>query len=280
MKWLAKKLLVLVLFVAVLFLTACGKKEQTPSEMINETDQFSVTMELVGEVPRMEDFRILQGGCVTEDYAWFIMTSEENADIYYMTKCYVLKYDRATMQEIKRSEVLNLGHGNDITYNPETNELYVPNCCFRQVSVLDADTLEVIDSKTFDIMESYAIDYNVSSQSFVTNYGGGGMIFRDKDLKVTKVTKEPDTKLVTQGICADDKYVYHVFWSPENNLEEPDNMIFVFDWDGNLITKIPIGMNEYEPENISLVGDTFYIGFNDRVTWESGKIYAVKLIKE
>ena len=264
----------------MLFLLAFfNRKEVKVSDVINSTDQFKVTAELVGEVPRIDGFRIMQGGCVTEKYAWFIMINEENARNYFMTECYIIKYERETMEEISRSEVLMLGHANDIAYVPETNELYVIHVNLNHVSVLDADSLEIKAEKIME-GEGHGIDYNESRESFVIASGELLMFIRDKNFKLTGYADGVETTLTTQGICTDDKYIYHVLYSSPRNTEEPENMIFVFDWDGNLITKIPIGFKEYEPENISVVGDTIYIGFNDRLTWESGKVYAMKLEKE
>lgn len=83
---------------------------------------------------------------------------------------------------------------------------------------------------------------------------------------------------MTQGICADEKYVYHVMYSTSSNTEEPMHMIFVRDWDGALIASIPVALKACEPENISLVGDMFYIGFNNS-TGTGGVVYTVKLVK-
>ena len=87
----------------------------------------------------------------------------------------------------------------------------------------------------------------------------------------------PSNTLVSQGICADEKYVYHVLYSPKSNTKEPDNIIHVLDYEGNMITKIPIGLKGMEPENISLVEDTFYIAFN--VTKEAAHLYKGKLVR-
>ena len=55
-------------------------------------------------------------------------------------------------------------------------------------------------------------------------------------------------------------------------------MLFVYDWDGNFVTKIILGI-EYEPENLSLVGDTFYMGCNNS-SWSGGLLFTAKIVKE
>lgn len=214
----------------------------------------------------------MQGGCVTEKDAWFIIVGRENYNDDKNKESYIIKYDMETMKEVKRSEKLKLGHANDVAFDSERNEIYVSHVYRDRVSILDADTLEVKETKKLEFPQ-YAIAYNQKRESFATALNQCDMVFYDKNFNVKDAALTPNTTLVTQGICADDKYVYHVLYSVKSNEDEPDNMIFVMDWDGNLITKIPIGLNEYEPENISLVDDTFYIGVSDR------KIFSAKLVK-
>ena len=40
---------------------------------------------------------------------------------------------------------------------------------------------------------------------------------------------------------------------------KPDNVLSVYDWDGNLITVIELSVGSIEPENISVIGDGIYI---------------------
>lgn len=90
------------------------------------------------------------------------------------------------MKEVARSEVLSLGHANDITYIPETNELYVIHVVNRKVSILDADTLTVKDTVRMQFMDSYAIEYNPQRNEFVTGIASAGMGIFDRDLKVQR----------------------------------------------------------------------------------------------
>lgn len=266
----------LFLLLAVLLLTACGKSEALPGEILNSQDSFGVTTELVLEIPSVDDnFRVMQGGCVTEQYAWFIVVSTENYSDESAKEAYIVKYDLSAMTEVGRSEVLKLGHANDMTYLPESNELYVSMVYADRIAIVDADTLELKKMTKFRC-GNYAIDYVASSEMFVTARGTLEMIFYNKEKKRTNMTMAQNTTLVQQGICADEKYVYHVLYSPKSNIEEPEHIILVLDWEGNVITRIPIGIKEYEPESISLVGDTFYIGFN---TGEGGLLYTAKLVK-
>jgi len=259
------------------FLASCSKKTQPPSEMLNSEDHFSVTTEELVKFSSIdENFRIMQGGCVTEEYAWFIVVSAEDYGNDATKECYIVQYDRLTMEEIKRSEVLKLGHANDITYMPETNELYVSQVYGNYISILDADTLESKEVKRLSYV-NHAIAYEPTQEKFALASGKLGMYILAKNLVSVDYANPHDTTLVTQGICADDKYVYHVLYSSKSNEVETENMIFVVDWEGNLVSKVPIGLEGYEPENISLVGDVFYIGCNDGA---GGVVFTAKLRKE
>jgi hypothetical protein len=60
------------------------------------------------------------------------------------------------------------------------------------------------------------------------------------------------TAYITQGIACDDNYIYCV-------LDKPD-VIVVYDWFGCFVTKIDLSnVVDYEPENISIVGDSIYV---------------------
>jgi len=253
--------------------------ENIPAGMLNATDSFAVTTELVRDLPNIDDnFRVMQGGCVSEEYAWFMIVNAENYSDDYNKRCYIVQYDRETMEEVFRSEPLALGHANDLTYVAETNELYALHGHRYRISVLDADTLTIKEEiKLNEAFNCYAIEYNQDKDCFVLAMGKAGQAVFNRDWKPVQVASSQDTKLVTQGICADARYVYHVLYSTKSNTEEPDNMIYVIDWEGNLITKIPIGLEGYEPENISLVGDAFYIGCNDGA---GGIVFTAKLTKE
>ena len=270
--------LVFILILASCVLTGCGPKNAPPSQVLNQEDAFSLELTYLADIPKTGSFRILQGGCVTQEHAYFAMLSDENFNSYILSKCYIIKYDRHTMQELCRSEVMSLGHANDITYIPESNELYVVHCVNRKVSILDADTLTVKRTDRLQRLDSYAISYNPSRDQFVSGIATAGMGFFDSELNVVGSAKELDTTLVTQGICSDDKYIYHIMYSTKTNTEEPMHMIFVRDWEGNLITSIPVGLKDCEPENISLVGDTFYIAVNNSDK-TGGVVYTGKLTK-
>ena len=253
-------------------------------DLIQSGAPLTTKNQLLGHIPHVDDnFRVLQGGCVNEEYGWFALIGADKAKHYPLTECYILKFRLDTMEEVARSQVLKLGHANDITYLPETNELYVIHVTGRQISILDADTLEIKGKKRMTT-EAYALDYDPATQRIVIALGTMGMLmYNDLDLKTDSVCGYGfplESTLVTQGICCDDTYIYHVLWSPDSNTQEPDNVIVVFDWEGKEITRIPIGLKGMEPENISLVNDIFYISFNQADIPGAELLYKMQLVEE
>ena len=236
---------------------------------IRPDTNYATISELVGNVPREGNFKILQGGCVTDQYAYMAVLNTTDYD----TKdagCYIYKFSKDTWKVVKRSELLMLAHANDITYNPNTNQLFVVHCYVdgTKISIIDADTLKLVDTLHTDI-DIYALDYYAPTNTFV---GGARLrtctfFFRyspkgDRLLTTGQITPI-ETKMTTQGICRDDKYVYHVMYSTDN--KEPYNTIIIYD----LETKKPaqyirLSISGQEPENISLVDGVFYIGCNPK----------------
>ena len=227
---------------------------------------YATISELVAHVPKNGNFKIMQGGCVTEDYAYFAVINTTDYD----TKdsgCYIYKYSTDNWKLVKRSGVLMLAHANDITYDPNTNHLFVAHCYVdsTQISIIDADTLKLVGTIHTDA-GVYALDYHAESNTFVGGQGKSGTIFFKYNPQGTKLLtygriSPTSTQMITQGICRDDQYVYHVMFS--NSSVEPFNTIIIYDLEGKkLAHNVRLSISGQEPENISLVNGAFYIGCN------------------
>lgn len=227
---------------------------------------YATISELVAHIPKSGNFKALQGGCVTEDYAYMAVINTTDYD----TKdsgCYIYKYSTDNWKLVKRSGVLMLAHANDITYDPATNRLYVAHCYVdsTKISIIDADTLKLVGTIHTDA-GVYALDYHPASNTFVGGQGKSGTIFFKYNPTQTKLLtygriNPISTQMITQGICRDDKYVYHVMFS--NSSVEPYNTIIIYDLEGKkLAHNVRLSISGQEPENISLVNGAFYIGCN------------------
>ena len=235
---------------------------------IRPDTHYATISELVGNVPREGNFKALQGGCVTDKYAYMAVLNTTDYDTQD-AGCYVYKISTETWKVVKRSGLLMMAHANDITYNPNTNQLFVAHCYVdsTRISILDADTLKLVGTIHTDL-GVYALDYYAPTNTFIGGRGKSGTIFfkyspkGDRLLTTGQITPIA-TKMITQGICRDDKYAYHVMFSTDAN--EPYNTIIIYD----LITKklahnVRLSISDQEPENISLVDGAFYIGCNPK----------------
>ncbi len=241
------------------------------SDVLNKTDKFATQTEIVKRVAQIDGKRIMQGGCTDGKYLYVCMTNTGD-----VTTAYIHKIDLETMSTVKVSEALATDHSNDMTYVPETNELFVNHCYenVRRNTVVDAETLEVKRYHDFPVYNSF-ISYNEKRDVFVY---GAYKYFRILDRKTLMLPEgykeEYPLRVVpytSQGCCTDDEYIYFVY--------SDENVIRVYDYDGKFVTEIKMDISSIEPENMSIVGDTIYIGCNN-ANWTGGIIYKGKIVKE
>lgn len=188
------------------------------------------------------------------------------------------------------------GHINDMTYNPNTNRLYIVSyfsdvpSTYGNLAVVDPETFEVEkmltlrkDKKAYSF---HGIAYDRLHNQYILTSAGDQYDFWDADfnyLKSVSVTRyESDT---LQGIETDGSYIYRGLW---RNFEK--NTIAVYDYNGNSLRLIdvPISGDETEFQDImydwngnwyintadydaekNLAGCSFYyIGMQDAVNYE------------
>ncbi|MBE6754945.1 MAG: hypothetical protein E7555_00575 [Ruminococcaceae bacterium] len=220
----------------------------------------SFSSELVLEDLHYGSQTILQGGCTDGKYAYFCSHNG------YADVCSISKYEIDTWKEVARSNVVDVDHGNDITYNKDKRCLVVchnaPNRTL--VSYVDKDTLEIIE--TIEIpLEIYSITYNAKTNKYAVGISYTfDFAILDKNFKVIETIKGVKPKSTTrQGMDSDDKYLYFLLSFP--------NAISVYDWDGNHygVFELNDEAAKYESENIFLLNDDLYIGYN----YSFGKVY-------
>ncbi len=235
---------------------------------IRPDTNYATVSELVGGIPYDGNFKIMQGGCVTEKYAYMAVINTADYDLKD-AGCYIYKLDSKTWKTVRRSGVIMSAHSNDITYIPEKNQIYVVHCYVnaKQITVLDADTLEFVETIYTD-SGIYALDYHAPSKTFIGGQGKSGTIFfryaKDGKTLITAGKITPiSTQMITQGICRDDRYAYHVMYSTQN--VEPYNTILIYDIEKKTLAhRVRLSISDQEPENISIVDGVFYIGCNPR----------------
>lgn len=225
-------------------------------------------MEQIGTVPWIDDCAVMQGGCANESFLWVALITTENYQDYRQGEGYIIKYDLATMKEIARSERMPLGHANDITWHPKENALYINETYDNRICMMDADTLQPRDV-ILAASYSHAIAYEPESDRFVFAFESGvadqKMNFWVSDENMQKIYGKigQTSQLVSQGMFADEDYLYFLFSATD--YQPSSSLLYVTDWDGNPITQIKLVFDydgPLEPENISIVGNYFYICCN------------------
>lgn len=219
------------------------------------------------------DINGAQGGCIVGDYGYQAFYRQDGGSNQANNHCMILKYDMKTGEVIRQSEILQLNHVNDITYNSKLDcLLVVHNAPFANLlSYIDPDTLEWIDTFTIDEF-IYSIAYNAKKEQYVIGLSGG-QSFKILDENFQAVTdaftpSDLSKGFTTQGVSCDDDYIYFALYNP--------NTIMVYDWDGNFVSKLDIDLNveDWEVENLTVDhGEIHFMGA--RLGQQTAHIYKV-----
>ncbi len=229
-----------------------------------ENVRLSVTQ--VGTVDRDGEWRVIQGGTTDGKYIYVIV---HNGDKTEAAKSRLRKYDINTMELVAETDPLQVCHGNDIAYKRAENELYVVHCYPNgdTVSVFDADTLKYKRKIKLPV-SIFCMSYDETLDCFWVGINGGDTFAKlTSDFKFVKRYMSQMHSYVTQGMDCDDKYLYFVRYKK--------NCVIVYDKKGKFIGEYDLAFSG-EPENISHVGDTFYITGNGMIS-KGGLIYRVEV---
>lgn len=235
-----------------------------------------------GVLGTSDDIKGTQGGCIVGNYQYqcIIKTDKESNQMNNLT--YVVKYDLTTKQTVLCSELLQLNHANDITYNEKTGELVIVHNAPRgkMLTFMNPETLQVTRTGTLPV-SVYAITYNKARDQYMLGISGGQNlrpVTADLQYATEKITQAtPTTKnYTTQGICSDDTFIYCALYdSIYVQSSRMQNVITVYDWYGNYVGLINIGVGNLEPENVSITNGNITV-----LAYKSGKggaIYNITL---
>lgn len=179
-----------------------------------------------------------------------------------------------------------LSHANDLCYVPADREIYVLPMDLPQIIVLDEDTLSV--KRIIDTPQTYhAIGFDEAQDCFaaICSSGKGSEKRLTCDILdhtcTTVLNSFPvDTNLTYQGLAVHDSKVYYSCWKKgegkmvhktvyDDLLQVNDNVVYVYDYEGNLadamLIKMPEGYNTFEVEAISFLGDRMILQFNENL---------------
>lgn len=240
------------------------------TQLINSTDSYSTTQTKMFDIPNVDGYRIMQGGCTDGKYLYMAMENQSFAGDNHHS--YIYKYDIATMKEVARSEALQLDHSNDICYNPNTGMLIVVHNAPRRnkLSFVDPETLTITGSKLIDF-EIFSLAYCQERQQYVIGISfGQNFAILDKDFNRVKLYQVNSTGYTTQGVECDNDFIYFIQYNK--------NVIVIYDWSGKRVTIVDVSLTNCEPENICLVDDVFYVGCNN-AKWTGGLVYEMRIVK-
>ena len=106
-------------------------------------------------------------------------------------------------------------------------------------------------------MQLSCITHNAAYDRYVDGLSGGqNFTILDSDFKRTMTTPFSPTSLttgyITQGMECDDQFIYFVLYK--------NNVITVYDWSGNFVSRVKLDITGIEPENIFIYKDELYVG--------------------
>lgn len=206
----------------------------------------------------------VQGGCCSDKYVYQLMYGKDYSAIR--------KIDPTTWKTVQVSDRIYVGHGNDMCWNPHSNEIIAAHNSpeKNRLSIFDADTLELKEQKDIDI-GIYAIDYNKSSRVYyVCEVGGHRLARLSQDFEIEEIFSLNVQGHTRQGITFYDNKLYMALYNP--------NVIKVFDTRGKHLRTYPLPLSVGEPENLFVYEGTFYITYNKK-NYRGGIIYHLNTIK-
>lgn len=219
---------------------------------------------------KVGQYDTMQGGCYGNGYGYFALYNRNKE------KCRIVKIDLNTGKRVKKSKILNIAHGNDLTYNENTNQLIAVHNSLngKMVSFIDPTTLKVIGTKTIELDESLpgltesrraafagigALAYNSEHNQYVARIKNlADLLILDENLNPVRYVRL--TKKDSQTYQGMDTVGDYVLVGQSYKGSNPYNIISVYDLDGNYISKITVKKGT-ELENVFHNGSTFYAGF-------------------
>lgn len=205
----------------------------------------------VVQTPRQGEYYIGQGSASDGTYAYFVLRNKND------TGSKITKHRLDDGSLVAVSEVLDLGHGNDMTYDVKNKRLVVAHGQSEGqiLTLVDPETLTLI--KDIGIPKgSGAITYNELKDRYAISQGGKTLHILDGDFKhIVSYTRSDSTGYTAQGMGSDDDYVYFPMSGSK------DNKLVVYNWEGKYITTLTVAV-DHESESMFWVNGKYYIAYN------------------
>lgn len=221
------------------------------AEMIKGGYRISADSVKIAHTQKQGQYGIGQGSASDGTYVYFVLRNSND------TGSVITKHRMDDGSFVAVSEVLQLGHGNDMTYDAKNHRLVVAHGQSegKILTLVNADTLALI--RDINIPEgSGAITYSVAKDRYAISQGGSTLHILDSEFKwVASYRRSDKTGYTAQGMGSDEDFVYF----PMSG--KTDNVLVVYDWNGKYITTINVPMS-HESESMFWVGGKYYIAYN------------------
>lgn len=242
-------------------------KELTVAEIIKgEYKYVSETKYLFSCKAYSEQIRVAQGVACDGEFVYFVIrhVSDEG--------CVIYKHRLDDGSYVAESEILQLGHGNDATFDTSTNTLIVSpgQSLGKTLYLIDPDTLAL--KKTVSIPKGAgAITYNKKHDSYAISQGGSTLHFLNHDYSLKKSSGRVTSDIYSpQGMGSDDDFIYFPM-SGEN-----DNIFAVYDWSGKHVTDITIS-DKFESESMFELNGKYYVAYYKGASNPGSHLYEFRL---
>lgn len=220
-------------------------------EMIEEGYNYVATVETVIKCKPEGQYSVGQGTASDGTYVYFAMRNRDDSGAV------ISKYRLDDGSFVAKSDVLDLGHANDMTYDFAKNRLVVAHGQSegKILTIVYPETLEFVE----DIKITHgsgAITYCVERGLFAISQGGKTLHIMDGDLKhIVSYSRTPASGYTAQGMGSDENYVFFPMSGSS------DNILEVYDWDGNYVTRITVETVK-ESESLFYINGEYYVSFN------------------
>lgn len=214
----------------------------------------------------------VQGGCSDGTYAYYIMNNRK------IEKCKIVKVRLSDMKVIKVSGALKIDHGTDMTYNSKIKRLVVVHKRVnpKRLSLINPNTLKVEKMKDVKmpsvlpgasssdlkgIKGFFTIAYNRNRNQYaaVLSKTYHIMILDGNMNPITYIKPSKKMTYLLQSMEVTNDYIL-VGQSPKAGTGQKYNIISVYDWEGNYISRVLVKKG-CELENIFYKGNQLYASF-------------------
>ena len=216
----------------------------------------------------------VQGGASDGKYVYYVLFNR-NTDRFK-----VAKMDPSSGKLIKKTKFIMEGHGNDMTYVKDTDELVIVHYTKKPMylTILDASTLKFKRSVRVSIPSKLkgatkkqlkkikgfnAIAYNPDKKEFCAQIiGGSDQLMLDIDLKpIEYIVPDKIYDNTNQGIFASGEDLIRAESAGGTTKFKRSNIFTIYDWETGKLKKIANMKPGYEVENMFKIGKKYYAIF-------------------